>query len=312
MKDIIIIAGPTASGKTSLSIGLAKELNGEIISADSMQIYKGMTIGTAKIRPEEMDGVVHHLVDELEPDDRYTAADFKEKAEALIEDISSRGKIPMIVGGTGLYINSLIYELNMKEANTDLDLRKRLEKEAEVIGAEKFYEKLKAVDPKACEKIHFNNVKRVIRALEVYETTGKRFSDQYDFRKKNDKYNPIYFCLTMDRAKLYDRINMRIDMMLDEGLIEEVKALLEKGYNRELASMQGLGYKEIISYLDGKIALEEAIYILKRDTRRFAKRQLTWFRREDMVHWVDKDKFENEEMILKHCLEYYEKKRRER
>lgn len=312
MRDIIIIAGPTASGKTSLSIGLAKALNGEIISADSMQIYKDMTIGTAKIRQDEMDGVVHHLVDELTPDTRYTAADFKEKAEMLIEDISSRGKIPMIVGGTGLYINSLIYELNMKEANTDLEIRHRLEREAEDMGAEKFYEKLKAVDPESCEKIHHNNVKRVIRALEVYETTGKKFSDQYDFRKKNDKYNPIYFCLTMDRAKLYDRINKRIDIMLDEGLVEEVKCLLDKGYDKSLASMQGLGYKEIVAYLEGEMDLEEAVYVLKRDTRRFAKRQLTWFRREEMVHWVDKDEFENDDEILKHCLEYYEKKRRER
>lgn len=310
MKNIIIIAGPTASGKTKLSVDLAKAINGEIISADSMQIYKGMDIGTAKIRKSEMDGVVHYLVDDIEPDERYTVSDFKTRAEEYIEDIIRRGKVPIIVGGTGLYINSILYELNMKNGETNFEIRNKLEELAKVKGNVFMHEKLKEIDPISSERIHPNNVKRVIRAIEVFETTGKLFSDQYDFRKLNDKYNPIYFCLTMDRKKLYNRINMRIDMMLEEGLIEEVKTLINNGFDIKLPSMQGLGYKEIISYLNDEITLEEAIYLLKRDTRRFAKRQLTWFRREELVNWIDKDKFNDEKEILDYCIEYYNKKRR--
>lgn len=310
MKNIIIIAGPTASGKTKLSVDLAKAINGEIISADSMQIYKGMDIGTAKIRKSEMDGVVHYLVDDIEPDERYTVSDFKTRAEEYIEDIIRRGKVPIIVGGTGLYINSILYELNMKNGETNFEIRNKLEELAKVKGNVFMHEKLKKIDPISSERIHPNNVKRVIRAIEVFETTGKLFSDQYDFRKLNDKYNPIYFCLTMDRKKLYNRINMRIDMMLEEGLIEEVKTLINNGFDIKLPSMQGLGYKEIISYLNDEITLEEAIYLLKRDTRRFAKRQLTWFRREELVNWIDKDKFNDEKEILDYCIEYYNKKRR--
>lgn len=310
MKNIIIIAGPTASGKTKLSVDLAKAINGEIISADSMQIYKGMDIGTAKIRKSEMDGIVHYLVDDIEPDERYTVSDFKTRAEEYIEDIIRRGKVPIIVGGTGLYINSILYELNMKNGETNFEIRNKLEELAKVKGNVFMHEKLKEIDPISSERIHPNNVKRVIRAIEVFETTGKLFSDQYDFRKLNDKYNPIYFCLTMDRKKLYNRINMRIDMMLEEGLIEEVKTLINNGFDIKLPSMQGLGYKEIISYLNDEITLEEAIYLLKRDTRRFAKRQLTWFRREELVNWIDKDKFNDEKEILDYCIEYYNKKRR--
>lgn len=310
MKNIIIIAGPTASGKTKLSVDLAKAINGEIISADSMQIYKGMDIGTAKIRKSEMDGIVHYLVDDIEPDERYTVSDFKTRAEEYIEDIIRRGKVPIIVGGTGLYINSILYELNMKNGETNFEIRNKLEELAKTKGNVFMHEKLKKIDPISSERIHPNNVKRVIRAIEVFETTGKLFSDQYDFRKLNDKYNPIYFCLTMDRKKLYNRINMRIDMMLEEGLIEEVKTLINNGFDIKLPSMQGLGYKEIISYLNDEITLEEAIYLLKRDTRRFAKRQLTWFRREELVNWIDKDKFNDEKEILDYCIEYYNKKRR--
>jgi len=310
MKNIIIIAGPTASGKTKLSVDLAKAINGEIISADSMQIYKGMDIGTAKIRKSEMDGIVHYLVDDIEPDERYTVSDFKTRAEEYIEDIIRRGKVPIIVGGTGLYINSILYELNMKNGETNFEIRNKLEELAKTKGNGFMHEKLKKIDPISSERIHPNNVKRVIRAIEVFETTGKLFSDQYDFRKLNDKYNPIYFCLTMDRKKLYNRINMRIDMMLEEGLIEEVKTLINNGFDIKLPSMQGLGYKEIISYLNDEITLEEAIYLLKRDTRRFAKRQLTWFRREELVNWIDKDKFNDEKEILDYCIEYYNKKRR--
>lgn len=310
MKNIVIIAGPTASGKTKLSVDLAKAINGEIISADSMQIYKHMNIGTAKIKNEEMEGIPHYLVDEINPKERYTVADFKLRAEKLIVDIIERGKVPIIVGGTGLYINSLIYDLDMGKADTDLEVRKKLETLLEENGVEYMHNKLKEVDLLSSERIHQNNAKRVIRALEVFEVTGKPFSDQYNFRKTNDNYNPIYYCLTMDRSVLYDRINHRIDLMLEEGLVKEVQNLIDMGIDIKAQSMQGLGYKEIVSYLNEEITLEEAIYLLKRDTRHFAKRQLTWFRREPLVEWIDKDKFENEEQILNYCTEYYNKKRR--
>lgn len=299
MKNVIVILGPTASGKTALSVELAKEINGEIISADSMQIYKHMNIGTAKPDKIERGGIPHHLIDEAEPDEEFSVARFKELALEYIENIIKRGKVPIVAGGTGLYINSLIYNINFSETICDWEFREKLKKEAETYGNEYLYEKLKKVDPEAASKIHCNNLKRVIRALEVYEYTKLPISfHQKMSRNEPPSYNFIIFGLKMNREKLYDRINKRVDLMLQKGLIDEVKKLMEMGYDRNLVSMQGLGYKEIISHLEGEISLEEAIYILKRDTRRYAKRQMTWFRRIEGVHWIEVDGYKNSQEIL--------------
>ena len=303
MKPLIILTGPTAVGKTELSIALAKSIGGEIISADSMQVYKFMDIGTAKIRPDEMQGVPHHLIDILEPDEAFNVAMFKELAKATVEEIYSRGHVPIVVGGTGFYIQALLYDIDFSEEDSNVSIRKELEDIVEERGAEFLHELLRKVDPESAEQIHANNVKRVIRALEYYRMHGEKISvHNAAERRKKSPYDFLYFVLTNDRKVLYDRIEKRIDKMIEEGLISEVDNLLKKGYDSSLVSMQGLGYKELIPYLKIECSLEEAVYILKRDTRHFAKRQLTWFRRERDVRWLDKSQLPSEEEILKDIL----------
>lgn len=287
-RPLIILTGPTAVGKTSLSIKLAKAANAEIISADSMQVYKYMDIGTAKITEEEKMGVPHYMIDELEPDEEFNVYVFKNKAEKYIEDIYSRGHIPMIVGGTGFYIQSIYKDIDFTETKTDHTYREELMKIAEEKGNQYVHDMLKKIDPVSAENIHMNNVKRVVRALEYYNQTGELMSQHNEEQSiKESPYNYVYFVLNDNRDILYDRINTRIDKMVEEGLINEVESLLKKGYNENLVSMQGLGYKEIVPYIKGECTLEEALYILKRDTRHFAKRQLTWFRREPDVTMLD-------------------------
>lgn len=291
-RPMIVLTGPTAVGKTKLSIALAKVVNGEIISADSMQVYKYMNIGSAKITPEEMQGVPHHLIDVLEPWQDFNVAIFKEKCAECLEGIYQRGHIPILTGGTGFYIQAVLRDIDFTENEDNTAYREELEVLAKEKGAEHLHEMLRAVDEPSAEAIHANNVKRVIRALEYYHMTGQKISDHNEAEKQKEAaYNSCYFVLNDDRDKLYQRIEERIDEMLSAGLIEEVKGLQEMGCHRGMVSMQGLGYKEIISFLEGEITLEEAEYLLKRDTRHFAKRQLTWFRREKEVIWIDKDKF---------------------
>ena len=295
-KPLIILTGPTAVGKTKASIGLAKALNGEIISADSMQVYKYMDIGSAKIRPEEMQGVKHYLIDELEPDEEFHVVRFQQMAKAAMEEIYAKGKIPIVVGGTGFYIQALLYDIDFTESEEDTVYRRELENLAEEKGAEHLHEMLREVDPESATAIHANNVKRVIRALEFYKLTGQKISEHNEKeRAKESPYEFCYFVLNDDRKLLYERIDLRIDKMLEEGLLEEVTSLKNKGYTKDMVSMQGLGYKEILDYLNGECSLEDAIYILKRDTRHFAKRQLTWFRRERDVIWVDKNDYDHDE-----------------
>ena len=303
-QPLIILTGPTAVGKTKASIGLAKALNGEIISADSMQVYKYMDIGSAKIRPEEMQGIRHYLIDELEPDEEFHVVKFQQMAKEAMEAIYAKGKIPIVVGGTGFYIQALLYDIDFTESNEDNAYRQEMEQLADEKGAEHLHEMLRKVDPVSADTIHANNVKRVIRALEFYHQTGEKISEHNEQeRAKESPYDFCYFVLNDDREKLYERINLRIDQMLEEGLVDEVKALKDKGYTRDMVSMQGLGYKEILDYLNNECTLEEAIYILKRDTRHFAKRQLTWFRRERDVIWIDKPSYDyDEDKILKAML----------
>ena len=302
---LIILTGPTAVGKTKASIGLAKALNGEIISADSMQVYKYMDIGSAKICSEEMQGIKHYLIDELEPDEEFHVVRFQQLAKKAMEEIYAKGKIPIVVGGTGFYIQALLYDIDFTESNEDTEYRQELEKLANQKGLEYLHDMLREVDPVSADTIHENNVKRVIRALEYYHQTGKKISEHNEQeRGKESPYEFCYFVLNDDRAHLYERINLRIDQMLEDGLIEEVRALKNRGYTRDMVSMQGLGYKEILDYLNGECTLDEAIYILKRDTRHFAKRQLTWFRRERDVIWIDKHTYKyDENKILEAMLQ---------
>ena len=304
-KPLIILTGPTAVGKTELSIALAKAVNGSVISADSMQVYRGMDIGSAKITQEEMQGIPHYLVDILEPDEEFHVVRFQELAKQAMQEIYESGRIPIVTGGTGFYIQALLYDIDFTSQDEDSALREQYAVEAREKGAHFLHEKLREVDPVSAEIIHENNVKRVIRALEFYEKTGTPISaHNEEERKKESPYAFCYFVLNDDRAKLYDKINRRIDRMLEAGLAEEVKALKAKGYHRKMVSMQGLGYKEILAWLDGDISYEEAVYILKRDTRHFAKRQLTWFRRERDVIWVNKPDFDyDEKRILEFMLD---------
>lgn len=309
-KPLIILTGPTAVGKTKSSIGLAKAVNGEIISADSMQIYKHMDIGSAKIRPQEMEGIPHYLVDVLEPDEEFNVVRFQKMAKKAMEHIYAKGKIPIVVGGTGFYIQALLYDIDFTDNEEDNTYRKELEKLAEEKGCEYLHKELRKIDPKSADEIHANNIKRVIRALEFFHQTGQKISEHNEKeRAKESPYIFRYFVLTDAREVLYDRINRRVDVMLEEGLVQEVMSLKEKGYTRDMVSMQGLGYKEILSYLDGECTLEEAIYILKRDTRHFAKRQLTWFRRERDVTWVDKRQFDRDEnRILDYMIDKWKER----
>lgn len=303
-KPLIVLTGPTAVGKTSLSISLAKAVNGEIISADSMQVYKGMDIGSAKIRKEEMQGVTHYLVDILEPEEEFHIVKFQELAKAALEEIYAKGKIPILVGGTGFYIQAVTRDIDFTQAEQETSYREELEQFAKEKGAEYLHEKLREVDSKSAENIHANNVKRVIRALEFYHQNGTPISEHNEEQKQQTSpYNLAYFVLTAPREILYERIDRRVDQMMEEGLLEEVKSLRERGCHRGMVSMQGLGYKEILAYLEGEYPLEEAARILKRDTRHFAKRQLTWFRREQDVIWVDKEQFHwNEAEILEYMM----------
>lgn len=299
-QKLLVIGGPTAVGKTDLSIRIAKKLNGEIISADSMQIYKYMDIGSAKVTKEEMDGVKHHLIDVVNPDVPFSVADFKEHGDAALKDIISRGKFPIIAGGTGLYINSLTCNMTFTEAEKNEEYRKYLEDLANEKGNEYIHEMLKECDPISYKEIHANNRKRVIRALEVFKLTKKPFSSYNvgdDFYKSD--YDIHYYVLTMDREKLYNRINKRVDIMMENGLLEECIKLRDMGYTSDMQSMQGIGYKEILYYLEGKISLDEAIDMIKQGSRNYAKRQLTWFRRDKRVIFLDKDILNDEEIINK-------------
>ena len=307
-KPLIILTGPTAVGKTKASIGLAKAIGGEIISADSMQVYKEMDIGSAKISPQEMDDVPHHLIDVLEPDEEFHVVRFKQMALNAMDKIYANGHIPIVVGGTGFYIQALLYDIDFTENDGDTSFRNEMESFADEYGAEALHLKLKEIDPVSAETIHANNVKRVIRALEFYHQTGKRISEHNEEeRQKESPYAFKYFVLNDERANLYDRINKRVDLMVENGLVEEVQSLKNKGYTKTMVSMQGLGYKEILDYLDGDITLEEAVYRIKRDTRHFAKRQITWFKREKEVIWINKQDFGyDEELILKEMISQME------
>lgn len=309
-QPLIVLTGPTAVGKTSLSISLAKTVNGEIISADSMQVYKKMDIGSAKIPPEEMQGIPHYLVDVLEPEEEFHIVKFQQMAKKAMEDIYSRGKIPILVGGTGFYIQAVTKDIDFTEAQQENDYRKELEALAEEKGGEHLHEMLRKVDPVSADAIHAHNVKRVIRALEFYHQNGSPISAHNEEQKQHESpYNLAYFVLNMPRELLYERIDLRVDQMMKEGLLEEVSRLKEEGCHRGMVSMQGLGYKEILAYLDGEYPLEEAVRVLKRDTRHFAKRQLTWFRREQELTWVNKDQFSyQEDQILDYMLEICRKK----
>ena len=286
-KPLIVIAGPTACGKTDISIDLAEKIGGEIISGDSMQVYKYMDIGTAKATKEEMRGIPHYLVDELYPDEEYNVMLFQQKAKQYMEGIYSRGHIPIIVGGTGFYINALVYDNDFSEEE-ESEIRKELYAVAENEGAEKLHAMLAEVDPEYAANIHHNNVKRVARALEYYRLTGEKMSEHNkNAKEKETPYNLAFFVLNMDREKLYERINLRVDIMMNNGLEQEVRKLIEMGYSPELVSMQGLGYKEFIPYFNGEISLEQVVDDIKKYTRRFAKRQLTWFRGQTNGTWID-------------------------
>ena len=291
-KPMIILTGPTAVGKSALSVELAKKINGAVISADSMQVYRHMDIGSAKIMPEEMQGITHYMIDELEPDEEFHVVRFTTMAKEYLKEIYAAGKIPIIAGGTGFYIQALLYDIDFTEQQCDEAYRRQLEEQAKEHGAGYLHEMLRKVDPASAEAIHANNVKRVIRALEFYHLSGQKISEHNETeRQKQSPYNFAYFVLNDERAKLYERIDKRVDAMIEAGLVNEVQKLKDMGCSREMVSMQGLGYKEILAYLDGEYTLEEAVYIIKRETRHFAKRQLTWFKRERDVIWIDNQTF---------------------
>jgi tRNA dimethylallyltransferase len=308
-KPLLIITGPTAVGKTELSIKLAQKIGGEIISADSMQVYRGMDIGTAKITREEMQGVPHYLIDELEPWEEFNVVLFQEKCKKYMDDIYRRGKIPMIVGGTGFYIQSVLYDIDFDKNQADTSYREELMRRAKAEGGEVLHRELALVDPSSAETIHPNNIKRVIRALEYYHETGSPISEHNRQQHlKESPYNFLYYVLSLPREILYDRINRRVEQMRKQGLEDEVKALYQKGCNRQMVSMQGLGYKEILEAMGGECTMEEAFETIKRETRHFAKRQFTWFRREQDVTWLEKEKFSSEEDLLEHCLKEIKEK----
>ena len=297
INKVLIILGPTAVGKSKLAIELANKLDGEIISADSMQVYFGMDIGTAKPSKEELEDVPHHLINIIPPDKNWSVSDFISNARSIIEDIIKKGKLPIVVGGTGLYLNALIegYAFPIVEANKEI--RGRLEGEAKVYGSPHLYEKLKNVDPDAAAKIHYNDLKRIIRALEVYELTGKPISQAQSKDVEILPYEPVIVGLNMDRKILYERIEERVDKMLKAGLVEEVKGLIKEGYDKKLSSMQAIGYKEVAEHLHGKYTYDELVNILKQNTRNFAKRQMTWFRRFKNIHWFDVEKLNTGDII---------------
>ena len=302
-KPLIILTGPTAVGKTKLSIELAKAVNGQMISADSMQVYRHMDIGTAKIRSEEMQGIPHYLIDVLNPWESFDVVRFQTMAKEALEKIYTAGAIPIVVGGTGFYIQALLYDIDFDENDSETGYRSELQSFADRYGVEALHDRLRQVDEKSADMIHPNNIKRVIRALEFYHQTGTRISEHNETqRQKESPYRFVYFVLDDERERIYRRIDQRIDQMLDQGLVAEVKQLRDMGCTRDMVSMQGLGYKEILAYLDGECTLEEAVYILKRDTRHFAKRQLTWFRREQEVRWIERQEYPDEAAMLQAML----------
>ena len=302
-KDLLILAGPTAVGKTDISIKIAQRLGGEIISADSMQIYRHMDIGSAKVSADEMKGIPHHLIDILEPDQSFNASEFKKLAEEKIGEISSRNRLPMIVGGTGLYINSVICSYDFTESGTDQEYREYLTGLAQSKGKEYIQGMLEEIDRGSYEKLYPNDLKRVIRALEVYRLTGVTITEYNSKRQEYlCPYNLEYYVLTMDRAALYSRINLRVDIMVKNGLIEEVESLKAMGYSNNMQSMKGIGYKEILSYLEGETTLDEAVELIKKGSRNYAKRQLTWFRKDPRVKWIDKDEFDSDDEIADYIV----------
>ncbi len=308
---LLVLTGPTSVGKTGLSIALAKKVGGEIISADSMQVYRHMDIGSAKIRPEEMQGVPHYMIDLLEPGEPFNITMFQQYAKAYIREIHQRGHIPILVGGTGFYIQSVLYDIDFTRAQEDVAYRAKLEEMWEEGGAEQMHRLLRQIDPVSADTIHANNRKRVIRALEYYHLTGQKISEHNAIQRSRENiYNACYFVLNDHRQRIYASIDRRVDQMLADGLVEEVKALARMGCNREMVSMQGLGYQEILAYLEGEITLERAVYLIKRDTRHFAKRQLTWFRRERDVIWLEKERFcYREENILDYIQQKMQEKK---
>ena len=302
-KPLVIVAGPTAVGKSAFAVELAKTIGGEIISADSMQVYRRMDIGSAKIMPEEMDGVPHHLIDILEPTEPFDVALFTQLAGEAIDEITSRGNIPVLVGGTGFYIQAVRYGIDFQDGENDPEIRRRLEQTAAEKGAAYMHGLLQEADPESAAIIHENNIKRVIRALEYKEITGEKISDHNARQhEKVSPYNSVLFCLTDEREKMYERIDVRVDKMIEQGLVDEVRGLKDEGCHRGITSMQGLGYKEILDYLDGLCSLEQAVYLIKRDTRHFAKRQLTWMRRERDVTWLDRRELPDTKAMLEQAL----------
>ncbi|MBT9776995.1 tRNA (adenosine(37)-N6)-dimethylallyltransferase MiaA [Clostridium sp. MCC353] len=310
-QPIIILTGPTAVGKTALSIELAHAVGGEIISADSMQVYRHMDIGSAKIRPEEMDGVPHHLIDVLEPTEDFNVVVFQSMAKEALSKIYSAAHVPIVTGGTGFYIQALLYDIDFKEDDGDSRIRRELEELAAEQGAEFMHGLLAQIDPESADAIHPNNQKRVIRAIEYYRLTGEKISaHNEEERKKESPYRFLYYVINTDREKLYSQIDLRVDQMIENGLIDEVEKLASMGCEKGMVSMQGLGYKEILDYLNGECTLEEAIYVLKRDTRHFAKRQLTWFKRERDVRWLNLPEFGyDRSLVLKKILDDVENER---
>ena len=309
-KPIVVLTGPTAVGKTELSIQLAKVIGGEIISADSMQVYKHMDVGSAKITPEEMDGVRHYLVDELEPFDEFHVVKFQEYAQKHLKEIYAHEKIPIIAGGTGFYIQALLNDIDFTEQESDSAYRKELEALAEEHGNQYLHDRLKEVDPESAEAIHPNNRKRVIRALEFFQETGGKISEHNAKEQmRTSPYNFAYFVLNDERSHLYKRIDARVDKMIEDGLEAEVRRLKEMGCTKDMVAMQGIGYKEMLSYLDGGYSLEESVYIIKRETRHFAKRQITWFKRERDVIWLNKNEFDyKNEAILAYMIKILKEK----
>lgn len=296
---LIAVVGPTASGKTGLAIDIANYVGGEIVSADSMQIYKYMDIGSAKPTPEERSQAIHHMIDFLEPDEEFSVADYTEMVHTVIANITAHGKIPVMAGGTGLYINSVINDVTFGEMEPDYLLREQLNKLAEEKGGEYLIEMLMKIDEESAKKLHPNNVRRIIRAIEFYKLTGKKISKhQEETKKRESRYNPLMICIKRDREELYQRINRRVDIMMDMGLVDEVKRLMDMGYTRELNSMKGIGYKEVIDYLEDKASFEETVDIIKQSSRRYAKRQLTWFCRDKRIHYVNANKAFEESKIL--------------
>lgn len=287
---LIVVAGPTASGKTGLAIDIANYVGGEIVSADSMQIYKYMDIGSAKPTKEERAKAVHHLIDFLEPNEEFSVADYTEMAHKVIADINSHGKIAVMAGGTGLYINSVVNDVTFGEMDTNYEMREELRKIAEEKGSEYLISMLAEFDEVSARKMHPNNLRRIIRAIEFYKVTGKPISQhQEETKQAQSRYNPLMICIEWNREALYDRINRRVDIMLEEGLIDEVKRLMDMGYTKELNSMKGIGYKEVADYINNDRSLEETVEIIKQNSRRYAKRQLTWFRRDERIHYVSSD-----------------------